>query len=235
MPYVSPASVFRAFIAVSVALTTGIAGCAARPPQVVSTIVQEGLNVVRIQTNPDKSPGTQPASLTSREVGSLLRGVRAWEDRNWLHRLVFGEAARTRAFRDDEIEFLAPALSKALAEAGPEERVYFHLSHPTEDGEEETTTGWLFIRDPLLYLFLNEVHDRHGPKPDISRYARQLPDIPPVSDPFNVTFEPERYVKKTVSHGGWFSAEQLEEVRILYRDAIPALPPYPIDETRTGP
>ncbi len=87
--------------------------------------------------------------MTATEVGTLLRGVRAWERRNFIHRLYAGEADRTRAFKDEEIATLAPALSKALAQATPAQRAYFHLSHATDQGEEETTNGWLSVRGPI--------------------------------------------------------------------------------------
>ena len=45
-----------------------------------------------------------------------------------------------------------PLLPICLAQASASEQVYFHLSHATQAGEEETTTGWIFIRDPILQL-----------------------------------------------------------------------------------
>ena len=216
--------------ALTAALTLLAFGCAAKSPKETRPVAEEGLNVVRVETHPDARPNTHPAALTPTEVATILRGVRTWERRNVIHRLVSGEALRTRAFRDDEMTFLAPAISKALAQAGPSERVYFHLSHATPTGEEETSTGWIFVRDPLLHLVLSEVHDRHGPGPDISKYDRQMPDVPEASGSFDATFEPEQYLERVVSGGGWFSTDQREELRILYRQALPVLPSHPLDE-----
>jgi hypothetical protein len=98
------------------------------------------------------------------------------------------------------------------------------MSHVTETGEQETTTGWLYVRDPLLYLVLSEVHDRHGPGPDINKYDRRMPDVPEQSGAFKVTFEPEQYLEGVRSRGGWFSADQREELRIRYHDVLPVLP-----------
>ena len=151
------ASLILAFIGVIVA-----AGCAAHPQTPPKTVYQSGLNHVQIEKDPASTTNTHPASLTATEVGTLLRGVRVWERRNPLHRLFVGQADKTRAFRDGEIAMLAPALAKALAQASPSDRVYFHLSHATEHGEEETTTGWLSIQDATLHLALREAHDRHG-------------------------------------------------------------------------
>jgi len=236
-PY-SAGNIARGFSKILTVMTIvsimGISGCVTKAMGTmnpVRTVSEEGLDVVRIETSPDtRQQNTQPVFLSPSDVAAILRGVRAWEQRNVIHRLVSGEAQKTRAFRDDEIAFLAPAISKALAQAGPSDQIYFHLSHPTETGEEETTTGWLNIREPILYLLLSEVHDRHGPGPDISKYDRQMPDVPEQSAAFNVTFEPERYLEKVESKGGWFSADQREELRIRYRDALPTLPLHPLEE-----
>lgn len=207
-------------------------GCAGAPVAPHKTIYESGLNVVRLEADPEGTPNSHPTALTPTEVGTLLRSVRAWERRNMIHRLFSGQADRTRAFRNEEITILAPALSKALAQAAPDQRVYFHLSHATEQGDEETTTGWIVARDPILILALSEVHDRHGPGPDISKYDRQMPNVPEVSEAFDVTFEPEDYLVKVRSGGRWFSPDQREELHIRYREALASLPIFPGLERR---
>jgi hypothetical protein len=210
------------------------AGCAARSPEWVRTVSEEGLNTVRLDAEPDGSVNSQPAELSQQQVASLLRGVRAWEQRNVFHRLYAGEAPRTRAFRDDEIAFLAPALSKALAQAGASQRVYFHLAHADPQGAQETTSGWIFVRDPNLHLLLSEVHDKHAPGPDISKYDRQMPDVPEVPGDFSITFEPEEYLVQARSRARWFAPDQREELVIRYRDALPGLPAHPIGGSTGG-
>jgi hypothetical protein len=202
-------------------------GCGSMPDPQPRTIYESGRNHVRLVKNPESASNTHPATLSPTEIGILLRSVRAWERRSFIHRLFSGEADRTRAFRDEEIKLLAPALSKALAQAAPDERVYFHLSHATDEGQEESTTGWLWIRHDALYLTLSEVHDRHGPEPDISKYDRQMPNVPEQSAAFDVTFEPEEYLITVQSGGKLFSPYQREELQIKYREALAALPSYP--------
>ncbi|ODT45816.1 MAG: hypothetical protein ABS70_02230 [Nitrospira sp. SCN 59-13] len=220
---ISPlASLILAFIGVVAG-----AGCAAQSPPPPKTVYQSGLNQVRIEKDPASTINAHPASLTATEVGTLLRGVRVWERRNALHRLFVGQADKTRAFRDREIAVLAPALAKALSQASPAERVYYHLSHATEHGEEETSTGWLSIQDATLHLALREAHDRHGPGPDISKYDRQMPNVPERSPAFDATFEPEEYLVKVQSGGSLFSPDQQEELLIRYREALAAMPAQP--------
>ena len=103
------------------------AGCASKPVTPSKPIYQSGLNQVRLEQDPDSTANTHPAALSATEIGTLLRGVRTWERRNVVHRLFVGQADKTRAFRDEEILVLAPALSKALAQASPTERIYFHF------------------------------------------------------------------------------------------------------------
>jgi hypothetical protein len=202
-------------------------GCATQPAVAKKTIHQSGLNTVLLEPDPDSTSNSHPAALTPTEVGTLLRGVRSWERRNALHRLFAGQAYQRRVFRDEEITAIAPALSKALGQASPSERVYFHLSHPTDQGNEETTTGWISVRDQILYLSLSEAHDQHGPGPDISKYERQLPNVPEASAEFDVTFEPEEYLAKVGSKGRLFAPDQREELQIRYRDALSNMPAQP--------
>jgi hypothetical protein len=208
------------------------AGCASQPVSSSRTIYEAGLNTIRVEQDPDSTSNAHPATLTAAEVGTLLRGVRASERRNIAHRLLFGQADRTRAFRKEEIALLASPVSTALSLAEPTERVYFHLSHATDQGDEETTTGWISIRGPILHLTISAVHDRHSPGPDISKYDRQLPNIPEASALYDVTFEPEYYLAKVSSSPRFWAPDQREELQILYQDALAALPLYPGLEPR---
>ena len=204
-----------------------IAGCATQPVSAPKAIYESGLNTIRLEGDPDSSVNSHPATLTATEIGTLLRNVRVWERRNAIHRLFSGDADRTRAFRDEEIVLLAPHLAKGLAQATPAQRVRFRLSHATDQGEEETTAGWLSVRGNILVLALSEVHDRHSPGPDISKYDRQMPNVPERSAAFDAAFEPEEYLAKVSSGGRLFAPDQQEELHIRYREALAALPVYP--------
>ena len=157
----------------------------------------------------------------------MLRGVRASERRNIVHRLLFGQPDRTRAFRKEEIAVLALPLSTALSLAEPTERVYFNLSHVTDQGDQETIMGWISIRGPVLHLTISALHDQHGPGPDISKYDRQLPNIPEASASYDVTFEPVDFLAKASSRARFWEPDQREELQIRYRETLTALPPYP--------
>ncbi|MDP3089369.1 MAG: hypothetical protein Q8N04_01730 [Nitrospira sp.] len=204
-----------------------LSGCTTQPVSAPKAIYESGLNTIRLEGDPDSSVNSHPVTLTPTEIGTLLRNVRVWERRNMIHRLLSGDADRTRAFRDEEIMLLAPHLSKGLAQATAAQRVHFRLSHATDQGEEETTAGWLSVRGNILVLALSEVHDRHSPGPDISKYDRQMPNVPERSAAFDAAFEPEDYLAKVSSGGRLFAPDQQEELHIRYREALAALPVYP--------
>jgi hypothetical protein len=203
------------------------AGCVGQPAPSTRTIYEAGLNTVRLELDPDSTSNTHPATLAAAEVGTLLRGVRASERRNLIHRAIFGQADRTRAFRKEEISLLASPLSTALSLAEPTERVYFSLSHATDQGDEETTTGWIAIRGPILHLIISAVHDRHNPGPDISKYDRQLPNIPEASATYDVIFEPEEFLVEASSRARFWAPDQREELQIRYQEALAALTVQP--------
>lgn len=204
-----------------------ITGCTSVSPVPETVIHKAGLNQVHLEKDPDSVSNSHPVSLSQSEVGALLRGVRVWKQRNLIHRLYAGESERTRGFRNEEVKILAPALANALELASPDQRIYFHLSHVTEYGEEETTSGWVSIRGNLLYLTLSEIHDRHSPGADITKYDRVLPNVPEQAPAFSVTFEPEEYVAKARSGWRLFTPDQQEELQIRYREALDALTKSP--------
>jgi hypothetical protein len=209
-----------------------VAGCASQPSVPHKMIMQTGRNTVWLEPDSDSAVNTHPVTLTPTEVGTVLRGIRSWERRNLLYRLYAGQPDRRRTFRDEEIAVLAPSLSKALAQASASERVYFHLSHPTVQGDEETTTGWVSVRGSILYLSLSEAHDTHGPEPDIGKYDRQMPNIPERTAEFDATFEPEEYLVRVRSAGRLFAPDQREELQISYQEALKVLPVQPGLEPR---
>ena len=216
--------VARVLLVVGLAI---LAGCASVSSVPETVIYKSGLNQVYLEKDPDSVSNSHPTTLSQSEVGALLRGVRVWKDRNLVHQLYAGAPERTRGFRNEEVKILAPALANALELASPDQRVYFHLSHVTEYGEEETTSGWDALRGNLLNLSLSEIHDRHSPGPDISKYDSQMPNVPEQAPAFHATFEPEEYLHTVRSGWRLFTVDQQEELQIRYREALDALTKSP--------
>ena len=224
----------RPLLLAGVAFCIVLAGCVSTTPSDGRTIFAQGFNEVRLEPDPGSVPNTHPVQLSPSEIGTLLHHVLSSERRNVVHRLVMGEAAKSRAFRDDEISMLSAPLSTALDKVNAQERVYFRVSQASSRGGEESTRGWMFVREPYLYLQLSEVHDIHSPGPDISKYIRELPDVPEAPTAFTVTFEPEEFLDQRSSKGNWLAPDQLEELVIDYRKALASLPPYRAEAADSG-
>jgi hypothetical protein len=196
------------------------AACASQPVAPSRTIYEAGLNMVRLEQDPNSTSNAHPATLTAAEVSTLLRGVRASERRNIIRRLLFGQADQTQAFREKEISILSLPVSTALALAEPTERVYFRLSHATDQGDQETTIGWVSIRASVLNLTISAIHERQGPLPTISKYDRRLPNIPEASASYDVTFVPKEFLAKASSTVLFCKRDEL---KIRYQEALAAL------------
>lgn len=236
-------------------LSLTLIGCAAIPEVNGKVVFATGVNEVRLTPGDRAQPNDHPVILTPTEIGTLLHRVLYSERRNFLHRLISGEAVRRRVFREDEIVLLAPALSHALAQAKPDELVFFHLGRPGSGGGEkgttplqtgmpgvalgrpitgggqESTSGWIFVRGPSLHLLLREVQHAHRPVSDISQYIREMPNIPQAQIAFTLTFDPDQYMVTESAWGSWPAQAPLEALVIRrFREALADLPLYKILE-----
>ena len=231
-------------------LSLALIGCAEIPVGKERVMFVVGFNEVRLMPEDGAQRNNHPVTLTPTEVGTLLHRVLYGEQRNFLHRLISREAIRRRAFREDEIVLLAPALSHALAQATPDERVFFHLGRPGSGGGEkgttplqtgmpgvalgrpatmggeESTAGWIFVRGPLLHLLLSEVQHVQGPVADINQYIREMPNIPKATIAFTLTFDPEKHMVAETSWGSWLTQAPLAALAVRFREALADLQPY---------
>lgn len=243
----------RLVLLLSLSLT--LIGCAEIPEVKGRVMFVVGFNEVRLMPEDGAQRNNHPVTLSPTEIGTLLHRVLYGEQRNFLHRLIGGEAVRHRAFREDEIVLLAPALSHALAQAKPNERVFFHLGRPGPGGGEkgttplqtgmpgvafgrpatmggeESTTGWVVVRGPLFHLLLSEVQHLHGPVADISQYIREMPNIPQTPTPFVLTFDPGKHMATEASWGSWLTQAPLVALAVRFREVLADLPPYKILES----
>ena len=73
-----------------------VTGCASQPAGPIRAIHQSGQNTVWLEPDPDSTTNTHPVALTPTEVGTVLRGVRTWEQRNVIHRLFAARASEKR-------------------------------------------------------------------------------------------------------------------------------------------
>jgi hypothetical protein len=236
-----------------------VVGCCTVIPEATGTpAFLSGLNEVRLVPAGSAQVNDHPVRLTPTEAGTLLHRMLYREQRNAVHQLISGPAPLRRIFRNDEIALLAPVLAQILAEARPDQMVFFHLSRPGSGGPEqgtsplqtgmpgvamgrplrlggeESTTGWIFVRGPWLYVLMREIQQVHKPEPDINKFIREMPNVPEPEMPFEMTFDPELY-EAEAERECWRVGRRLEVLAVDFRQALRDVPPYRSLETGTPP
>lgn len=89
---------------------------------------------------------------------------------------------------------MAPALSRALRLAGPDERVRFEVRAPglNPATSRDVTVGWVAVREPYWYVTVEQVHAQ-VPIRKSDQYDYNFPTPPPLPGSFLLYFEPGRY------------------------------------------
>ena len=155
-------------------------GCAA-PPLYSYLVYENPTAFVRLELSPWADPdlpqtwNAHPATLSQRQIHKALEGLRVREHRVALVRWVWGMAEMEPAFRDEEIELLAPRLLEALELAVPEEIVTFYLSHPVNATKREVTSGGLYVTEGRLHFILSNYRAMYGIPPAGLIYDRRFP------------------------------------------------------------
>lgn len=134
-------------------LLTGIAltlSACAMGPELDVTIRESEQGSVYVERIPDRSfQASHPFTLSIDTLARVLRGVGVREDRGPFGNIIIGRPAAVRAFRDEDIQFLAPLLAEGLARAAADQQVGFRLIRP---GMYEATKGSVYAYGQSLYL-----------------------------------------------------------------------------------
>lgn len=183
----------------SLVLLLLLAACAI--PQVPSeTVYEDPVNFVRLETDPTVVPEgpapahSHPAQVAPEVMAGILRGFSAREHRTSLQRLISGEAAPERVFREEEVALLAPRISEALAQAAPNQVVTYYLSEPHSSIKREITTGGLYVQGSELHFVLGNFRTLYGIPAYGMVYDRRYPMMPITAKWFDLSFEPARAV-----------------------------------------
>jgi hypothetical protein len=114
---------------------------------------------VRLQTSPlpsssDNHEGfSHPLELSPENWKPLLASIRV---RPVINFLMKGD--EEPAFTQEEIDYLSMTLSRAFAQASPEQWVVFGLSIPAPASGREMTTGAWYVKGTTLHLLLPNFH-----------------------------------------------------------------------------
>ncbi|MEX5214400.1 MAG: hypothetical protein NW703_09590 [Nitrospiraceae bacterium] len=138
---------------ITLSFLLALVGCSGPPPS--RTLYHDQTTLIRLQVD-DRTPlgHTHPAQLGEDEITEVLRGIRVIARKGMAWSLVAGAPQANPAFSPGEIRALAQKLSRALAQAKPEELVTFY--HRVSDANLGLgiTSGGLFVKDTHLYIVL---------------------------------------------------------------------------------
>jgi hypothetical protein len=117
---------------------------------------------VSLQTISDKSiQATHPINLEPALLAQLLRGMGIQYQEHGLQKMIVGQSPPVPVFSEDQIQFLAPLLSKGLRRAAPDQSVNYrvqatHKGSGLESSITETTAGSLYAYGRSLYVTLSQ-------------------------------------------------------------------------------
>ena len=139
----------RRVLVLLIGITLAMSACATGPELDV-TIHESDRGAVYVERIPDRSfRAAHPIRLSADTMARVLRGVAVREDRGPFGNIIMGRPGAVPAFRDEDIQFLAPLLAEGLARAASDQQVGFQVIQP---GMSETTKGSIYAYGQSLYL-----------------------------------------------------------------------------------
>lgn len=184
----------RYAIMVGAVLLSGMSAACARLPYTTQTVHEDDRVIVTLQREIKPSGYTHPTRLRAEELSAILGAFSFREKQRLPLRWFAEEAPPKRIFRTDELQALVPHLVGALQKAGPEERIHFRVLAPGMNPayERDTTGGWIAIRDPFFFFFLEHFHAQFPMRKE-EQWDLRYPAIPPEPGTFLLYFEPGRF------------------------------------------
>lgn len=208
--------------------TVIVIGCAGPRPFI--SIHEAAAGKVFLEQVSDKSfQAAHPIKLPETTVADILRGVHTKEKSGLL--LLLGKALKStnlndiRTFSEDDIAYLAPHITTALAQATANQRVGFHVysgpaisQQPKINQQRETTAGYLFADGLSLHFTLTQFRYYPGKKStSTQKEPRPLPDTDGLRDR-EVTFIPEAAVRPDVyDRSSWIGKSEDHSLAIDYQ------------------
>ncbi len=224
-------------------------GCATTHPS--TSIHESALGSVFLEQVSNKSfQAAHPIKLSETTVADVLRGVHTKEKTGLV--LLLGKALKStslndiRTFSEDDIAYLAPHITTALAQATPDQRVGFQVystpaisQQPKGAKNRDTTSGYLFADGLSLHFTLTQYRYRPGKKPTgIQKEPRPLPDTDGLRDR-EVTFLPEAAVRSDMyDRSSWIGKSEDRSIAIDYQlltKVLAAPPPRPASTAQQYP
>ncbi len=129
-------------------------GCLSGPPPIA--VSEDRTHGVWLQFDPESGPTGyhHPATIPPQRLAQVLRGLTVVQRDvvSGFDLLSSGKGAP--AFRDEEVTYLAPIVSRALAKASPKDLVTFFLVGGGTEDRTLVTSGGLFVRGERIHVLL---------------------------------------------------------------------------------
>ena len=206
-------------------ITLSLSACATGP-DLDLTIHESERGAVYVERFPDRSfRASHPMTLSTDTMARVLRGVVVKDSRGLLGNLVAGKPEAVRAFRDEDVEYLAPLLVEGLTRAASDQQVGFHVirigtlnspqsvgpvfclssvrfpgtcssEQPLGPAAAESTKGSLYAYGRSLYLTLTEYRHRLEQAETIKMANRRTSNPTGLANR-TVQFDPESAARST--------------------------------------
>lgn len=214
----------------TIALTVQ-SGCSSPPPP--RTSYQDPITSIRLYVDEHAGAGhSHPAQVLPEQMARALSGIRVVPRSGYISSLITGQPQANPAFSSNEIHILAPRLSRALADATPQEVVTFYRRFTDASVGLAITSGGMFVEGSHLFVIL--ANNRNLPTEGMNQ--NMVTDFDPIDSPlipisrtsFRVEFTPATAIVPTGQRQSW---PYIDEGRILAidlqqlnRDMKPGLP-----------
>lgn len=178
----------------------GAAGCA-RLPYTTKVIHDDARVTVKLLQEIKPTGYTQPVAVEPQDLATILRGFSIRQEQRLPLPWYAEENPPKILFREDEVAALVPYLSEGLRAAKADERVHFQVLAPGMNPADsrDVTAGWMAVREPYLYLTIDQFHTE-VPIKKVDSYFQNYPQIPPLPGTYLLFFEPGRFWGKD-QHG----------------------------------
>ena len=214
------------FFILNVALI--LSACAV--PTIPARVIYENpTDFVRLEPDPyafheiTQTLHSHPADIDVDEMTRLLKGFSVQDHRNAVQRWFAGDAPLEPVFREDEITWLAPRLSQALAVANPDERATFYISYPQTSIKREITSGGLYVQNGRLHFILGNYRIVYGIPAYGMVYDRRYPVAPTAAKGFNLFFNPANAVIQHKSTWWEFLSGQKKDEVVIDLQKLPPM------------
>lgn len=211
-------ALLRALFCSTAIMLTVQFGCSSPPPP--RTSYQDPITSIRLYVDERAGTGhSHPAQITADQMARVLSGIRVVPRTGFIGSLITGQPQANPAFSSSEIQILAPRLSRAMAEATPQELVTFYRRFSDASVGLAITSGGMFLQDHFLYVVL--ANNRNLPTEGMNQ--NMVTDFDPVDSPlipisrtsFRLEFNPTTAIVPPDQRQSW---PYIDEGRILALD-----------------